>query len=98
MIDDLLHLGACLGQLAVANGLQQQVAQRVSLNTSPNYVENFAAVGFPLFFDLFEQADERRSPSRVLLATMFNLADFLLADAVDTAEPLFDAIRTQGRS
>ncbi|MFJ1539099.1 hypothetical protein ACIODS_11220 [Micromonospora chalcea] len=57
-IDDLFHLGPSLGQVAVPDGLDQQLAQRCLFEGSAQDVENLAAVSLTLLLDLLQQPGE----------------------------------------
>ena len=93
LVDDLVHPRLDLGLLAVADRLDQQLAQRGVGERGAEHVEHLAAVRLALLLDLAEQP-AKTSPSRVLSATRFHRRQTsLLADAVDAAEALLDPVR-----
>ncbi len=70
-VDDLVHLGPHVGLLAVADGLEQQVAQRGLAEGLAEDVEDLAAVGLALSSS-FSSSRVNTSPSRVFEATRFH--------------------------
>ncbi len=70
VVDDLLEPGPDLGLVAVADRLDEQLAQRLVAEELAQDVEDAAAEGLALLFELLEQALET-SPSRVSSATRF---------------------------
>ena len=91
-VDDLVHPFPDLGVVAVADGLQEQVAQRGFVEGVAEDVKDFAAVGFALFFDLDEQPGVDVAFAGVAGDDVPQSADLFLADAVDAAEALLDAV------
>ena len=80
------------GPFAVLDGLQQQVAQRRLGERLPEDVEDLAAVGLAHLLDLLQQAREDLALAGVGGDEVPEAADLLLADAVDAAEALLDAV------
>ena len=64
----------------------------VSLNAVAEHVEHLAAVGLALLLDLLQQPGEHLALAGVVGDEVPQAADLLLADAVDAAEPLLDAV------
>ena len=92
-VDHLVHLGLDLGLLAVADRLDQQVAQRGLGERLAEDVEHLAAVGLALLLDLLQQPGEDLALAGVGGDEVPQVADLLLADAVDAAEALLDPVR-----
>ena len=92
-VDDLLHVRARLGQLAVADRLDQQCPQRRPSERCAEHVEHLAAVGLALLLDLRQQAREHLALARVLGDEVPQPADLVLADAMDAPEALLDPVR-----
>ena len=90
----VFDVGAPLRLLAVADGVEQQLAQRPSFELQfAEHVEDLAAERLPGLFQLLE-----KPPVDVALAGFVGdqvpqVADLRLADAVDAAEALFQAVR-----
>ena len=97
LVDHLLHLRPDLGLLAVADRLEQEVAQRPFLERGAEHVEDLAAVGLALLLDLAQQKQEDVALARVARDEVPEPADLLLADAVDAAEALLDPVRVPGQ-
>ena len=91
-VDDLVHLRLHVRPLAVLDRLQQQVAQRGLGERLAEDVEDLAAVGLALLVDLLQQAGEDLALAGVGGDEVPEPADLLLADAVDAAEALLDAV------
>ena len=87
-----------LGLVAVADRLDEQVAQRlVSSKSLPEDVEDAAAEGLPLLLELLEQPLVDLALAGLLGDEVPEVADLGLADAVDAAEALLDAVRVPGQ-
>ena len=82
-----------LGLVAVADRLDQQVAQRRPRKTLAEHVEDLAAERLALLVDLLEQPLEHLALAGVVGDEVPQVADLGLADAVDAAEALLDAVR-----
>ena len=91
-VDDLVHLRLHVGALAVLDGLEQQVAQRGLGEGLAEDVEDLAAVGLAHLVELLQQAGEDLALAGVGGDEVPQAADLLLADAVDAAEALLDAV------
>ena len=91
-VDDLMHLGLHVGPLAVLDRLQEQVAQRRLGERLAEDVEDLAAVGLALLLELLQQPGEDLAFAGVGGDEVPEPADLLLADAVDAAEALLDAV------
>ena len=85
------------GLVAVADGLDQEVAQCVALEDLAEDVEDSAAEGFALDFELLEQAAEDVAFAGLLGDEVPEVADLRLADAVDAPEALLDAVGVPGQ-
>ena len=92
-VDDLVEPGADLGVVAVADRLEEEVAQRVALERLAEHVEDLAVVGLALLLDLGEQLGEDGAFPGVGRDEVPQVADLGLADAVDAAEALLDPVR-----
>ena len=98
ILDDRRQLGAHVGLLAVADGLDQQVAQRAAVELQfAEHVENLAAERLAGLLQLFEQALVDVALARVGGDQVPEVADLGLADAVDAAEALFEAVGVPGQ-
>ena len=71
----------------------QQVAQGRLAERLAEHVEDLAAVGLALLLDLGQQPGEDLALAGVVGDEVPQPADLLLADAVDAAEALLDAVR-----
>ena len=98
LVDGSVEPRADLRLLAVADGVEQQLAQRPPFELQlAEHVEDLAAERLPGLFQLLEQP-----PVDVALAGLVGdqvpqVADLRLADAVDAAEALFQAVRIPGQ-
>ena len=92
-VDDLLHVRLRLRQLAVADRVDEQRAQRRLAERRAKDVEDLAAVGLALLFDLQQQPLEDLALAGVVGDEVPQAADLLLADAVDAPEALLDPVR-----
>ena len=86
----VFEVGAPLRLLAVADGVEQQLAQRPSFELQfAEHVEDLAAERLPGLFQLLE-----KPPVAGFVGDQVpQVADLRLADAVDAAEALFQAVR-----
>ena len=85
----LLHLGL----LAVPDRLDQQVAQALPAEGLTEHVEDLIAERLALLVQLLEEPLEDLALASVLGDEVPQVADLGLADAVNPAEPLLDAVR-----
>ena len=86
--------GAHLGPVAVPDGFEQQVAERCVVESEPaQHVEDLAAQGLARFVELLQQPAIDRAFARPGGDEIPAVADLGLADAVDAAEALFQAVR-----
>ena len=98
LVDGGIEPRAHLRLLAVADGVEQQLAQRPPFELQlAEHVEDLAAERLPGLFQLLEQP-----PVDVALAGLVGdqvpqMADLGLADAVDAAEALLQAVRVPGQ-
>ena len=93
MFDNLGEPGSNLGLIAVPDCLDQQVPQGPALeNDLTEYVEDAAAQCPARFLELLEQPSVNVALPRLLGHEVPQMADLGLADAVDAAEPLLQAI------
>ena len=92
-VDDLLHVRLGLGELAVADRVDQQRPQRRLAERGAEHVEHLAAVGLALLLDLAQQPGEHLALAGVVGDEVPQAADLVLADAVDPAEALLDPVR-----
>src|ERR1019366_7585611 len=97
VVDDLVEAGLDLGPVTVPDRLDEQVAEPLLAEELAEHIENSTTKGLPLQLNLFEKA-----LVYVALACLFRqkvpeMAYFGLPDAVDAAEPLFDAVRIPGQ-
>ena len=94
VLDDRRQPGAHLGLVAVADGLDQQVAQRPALELElAEHVEDLAAQRLARLLELLQQLAVDVAFARLLGDQVPEVADLGLADAVDAAEPLLEAVR-----
>ena len=92
VVDDPLHAGARFGQVAVADGADQQVFERHIVKGLAEHVEHPAPEGLAHGVELFEQAGENFALPGLGGDQIPEVADLALTDAVDAAEALFDAV------
>ena len=85
--------GTHFGLVAVADGLDQQIAQRLALELElAEHVEDLAAEGLAGLLQLLQQLAVDIAFAGFLGHQVPEVADFGLADAVDAAEALLDAV------
>ena len=90
--------GAHLGLIAVADGLDQQVAQRLALELElAEHVEHLAAERLARLLQLLQQLAVDIAFAGLLGHQVPQVADLGLADAVDAAEALLDAVGVPGQ-
>ena len=92
-IDLAEQLGLLLRPIAVADRIDQQVAQRLALEQLAEHVIDLAAERGARLFQLFQQAAIDLAFARVGGAEVPEVADLGLADAVDAAEALLHPVR-----
>ena len=98
LVDDLEQPGLDFGLVAVADGVQQQFAKRPVLEGQwPSTSNTWPPRAFAFLVELFEQPVIDLAFARVLGDEVPQVADFGLADAVDAAEALFQAVRVPGQ-
>ena len=90
---------AHLGLVAVADRLDQQVAQRRVLEDAlvAEHVEDLVAERLALLRELLEQPLEHLALAGLVRDQVPEVADLGLADAVDAPEALLDAVRVPGQ-
>ena len=87
-----------LGLVAVADRLDQQLAQRPALELElAEHVEDLAAERLPRLLELLQQPAVDVALARLLGDEVPQVADLGLADAVDAAEALLEAVRVPGQ-
>jgi hypothetical protein len=92
-VDHLVQAGAHRGVVAVAHGLDQQVAQGLlAKRHAAQHVEHLAVQGAALLAQLGEQARVHVALAGVLGHEVPQVAHLGLADAVDAAEALLEAV------
>ena len=98
-INDAVEFVLDLGLVAIADGLDKQVTQRPLLEGVgvAEHVEQVAVVGDRHLVDLRQQPGEHVSLAGVAGDHVPQVADLALADAVDAAEALLDAVRVPGQ-
>ena len=98
VLDDRGQARAHLGLIAVADGLDQQLAQRPALELQlAEHVEDLAAERLAGLLQLLEQLAVDVAFAGLLGDQVPEMADLGLADAVDAAEPLLEAVRVPGQ-
>ena len=94
ILDDRLRRARTSGLLAVADGFDQQFAQRAAFELKlAEHVEHLSAEGLPLLLQLFEEAPVDIAFAGFVRHQIPEVADFGLADAVNAPEPLFQPVR-----
>jgi hypothetical protein len=91
-IDLSEQLGLCLRPLAVADRLDEQVAQSVALEQLAEDVIDLAAERLARLLQLLQQSAVDLALACVARAEVPEMADLDLPDAVNAAEPLLQAI------
>ena len=99
-VDRAVHLAEQLGLLlrpvAVADRVDQEVAQGVALEQLAQHVVDLAAEGGAGLLELLQQAAEDLVLAGAGGAQVPQMADLGLADAVDAAEALLQPVRVPG--
>ena len=99
ILDDLSKPCPDLGPIPVANRLQEQLPKRAIVEGEPAQdVEHLAAQCPAFFVQLLQKPLVHLALAGFLRHQIPQVADFGLADAVNTPEPLFQAVGFQGRS
>ena len=94
LIDGGVEARAHLRLFAVADGVEQQVAQRFPLELQlPEHVEHLAAERLPSLFQLLQQPPVDVAFAGLVRDQIPQMTDLGLADPVDAAEALFQAVR-----
>ena len=83
--------------VAIADRLDQQVAQRLAFEQLAEHVVDLAAERRARLFQLLQKPAIDLAFARVGGAQVPEVADLGLADAVDAAEPLLDPVRVPGQ-
>ena len=101
-IERLIHRrvepGAHLRPLAVADGVEQQIAQRPSFELQlPEHVEHLAAERLPGLLQLLQQPAVDVALAGLAGDQVPQVADLGLADPVDAAEALLQPVRVPGQ-
>ena len=92
-VHHLIELCPRLGRAAVADGLDQQVAQALIFEGHlAENVKDLAAKGVALFLQLFEEPLIDGAFAGFLRNQIPEMADLRLADTMDAAEALFEAV------
>src|SRR5579884_2665858 len=98
MIDDLKQASPDCGLVAVADCLQEQLAEGTILEgESPQNVEDLAPQCFPLLVQLLQQAIVNLALACVFRDEIPQVANFSLADAVDAAKALLQPVGVPGQ-
>ena len=93
VVDSLAETGANFRLVAVADGLEEQILEAVALEDFAKNVEDTAIERVALDAKFFEKPEIDIAFAGFLGDEIPEVADLLLADAVDAAEALFEAIR-----
>ena len=96
-IDLSEQLGLRLRPVAVADRIDQEVAQRLALEQFAEHVVDLAAKRLARLLQLLQQAAIDLALARVGGAEVPKVADLGLADAMDAAEPLLQPVRVPGQ-
>ncbi|MNZ54650.1 hypothetical protein D3C78_725570 [compost metagenome] len=96
-VDHLGQLGTGFRGITVADGFDQQILEGDVVEGLAEHIEDLAAERLLLDFQLFEQLLEHRAFAGFLGDDVPQVADLGLADTVDTAETLLQAIRVPGQ-
>src|SRR5690606_8808620 len=96
-LDGAVEPGADLGEFAVADRLDQEVAERLPLELQlPEDIEDLPAEGAPGLLELLEEPEVDITLPRLLGDEVPEVADLRLADTVDAAEALLQPVRVPG--
>ena len=93
VLDALAKPGADFGLVAVADGLEEQVLEADPLKNFAKDVEDAAVEGVALDPKFFKKPKIDITFAGLLGDKVPEVADLLLADAVDAAEALFEPVR-----
>ena len=91
-VDHQRQLRLHLGPLAVADGVDEQLPQGLAPERLTEHVEDLIAERPALLLELLEQPLEDLALPGVVGDEVPEVADLLLADAVDAPEPLLDPV------
>ena len=97
VVDDLEEARLDLGLLAVADRLDQEVAERLLLEQLAEHIVDPAAECRARRFELFEQAGVDGALAGLVRDQVPEMADLGLADPVDAAEALLEAVGVPGQ-
>ncbi|OQB38220.1 MAG: hypothetical protein BWY09_01407 [Candidatus Hydrogenedentes bacterium ADurb.Bin179] len=98
VFDGLFQAGPHFGLVAVADGRDEQVAQRLAFKLEfAEHIEDLAAEGGPGLLQFVQEAAVDIAFAGFIGDQVPQVADLGLADAVDAAEALFDAVRVPGQ-
>ena len=92
-VDLAEQFGLLLRPVAIADRIDEQVAQRLALEQLAEHVIDLAAERLARLFQLLQKPPIDLAFARVGGAQVPEVADLGLADAVDAAEPLFEPVR-----
>ena len=95
-LDTLAQTGAYFRLVTVADGLKKKVLEAVTLKYLPEDVEDSPTQRSALDTKLFEEAEKHIAFAGFLGDEIPEVADFLLADAMDASEALFEAVWIPG--
>src|SRR5690606_41696315 len=94
VVDGLGEARPHLGSVAVADGLDDEVAEGLAFELKlAQHVEDLAAQSLPRLFELLQKATIDVALPRLRGDEIPEVANFGLPDAVDAAEALLEAIR-----
>ena len=97
-VEDGIEEGLDLVALAIADRLDQELAQGLPLELElAEYVEDLAAQGLARLFQFFQQLAINVAFAGLLRHQVPEVADLVLADAVDAAEALFQPVGVPGQ-
>lgn len=95
--DDAFEAGAGFGSVVLADGVDEEFLERLALENFAEHVEHGVGTeGFALFFEFAEEAVKDFAFAGVLGDEVPEVALVALADAVDAAETLFEAVGVPG--
>ena len=97
VVDLLRQLGAHLGAVAVADGLHEQLLEAHAFEHIAEDIEDATLQGVALDLQLLQQSVVNVAFAGLLGDEVPEVADLGLADAVNTAEALFEAVGVPGQ-
>ena len=98
LIDGGIEARPHLRLLAVADGIEQQVAQRLAFEHElPEHVEHLTAKRLPSLLQLLQQPPINVALAGLVRYQIPQMTDLRLADPVDTTEALLQPIRVPGQ-